>query len=411
MTRHPMRLASAFLIVLSGLAAVLAACSGGDDTARTPAPANHAATVATPAPQLVEAFVFADERLAVVDPATGTVVKEVTKGFEGARDWIDAVVSSDGRYVFVNERAKAQVFVIDAATAVVVRTIDVGARNVHLYIPNHGNELWTHSDAEGVFYVIDTRSLELVAKVPTNTTGTGHGKLRYHELLGSKYYATNTGEPAVFVLDGKARSITKVIEVCKGDDGKGGTHGKAYSPVNYMAYFECSGTVKKLAVVDTRTDTFVKYLDTSGQIFEDPSGRLLVVANKAASRLDIVDTGTSPEKITPVAIQNGPDRANFATIGGRLYAFTANVKTSGVDVIDLVENRLAKSLAGPDLVKTNPTLGIARNSDLAGGYFVTLVKGEDFLTVIDVQSLTVKANVTVPSAAQVVLVGAQGIQH
>ena len=49
----------------------------------------------------------------------------------------------------------------------------MGSRPVHLYSVNQTNSVWSHSDAEGTFYVIAltaSSNLSVVAKVPVGAS-------------------------------------------------------------------------------------------------------------------------------------------------------------------------------------------------------------------------------------------------
>lgn len=395
------------------LTALLAACGGGKPAASTATPAATAsapAPTATAAPKAMEsAYLFGKEKVAVVDPKSGKVIKEITKGLEGAGAWNDAVVSADGRYVFVNENAKAQVYVFDTEKQELTKRLDVGSKPVHIYLPNHGTEVWAHADGDGTFYIIDAKSLEVTARAvaSTSTPPTGHGKLTYDAFLGTKYYATNTTEPSIFAIDGKARTA-KRIEVCRNPDGKGGTHGKAVSSVSKMAYFQCSGGEmgQRTVVVNTATDAVVTYLPTNGQIFPSPDGKFMTVANGPANRLDVIDA-SKDHAITQVPVPNRPDKVYYATVEGRLLAVFADLKTPDVDIVDMASLKIVKSVPGTPLaapLAADKTLG--RNSDLGGGYFFTVVKEQEQMSIVDLKTQAVTGTVKLPGLVNVVYVGA-----
>lgn len=383
-----------------------------------PAVSNTPATTASASPAtkavsttLDVAYVFGKEKVIVVDPKTAKVVKEITAGLEGAGTWKDAVVSADSKYVFINENDKAQVYVFDTTKMELAKKIDIGGKPVHIYLPNHGTEVWTHSDAEGSFYVIDTKSLEVIGKSVGSTSlpPTGHGKLAYADFLGTKYFATNTTEPSIFAVDGKTRASQR-IEVCKGADGKGGTHGKAVSTVSKLAYFQCSGGefAARTVIVNPSTNAVVKYLETNGQIFPSPDGRYMTVANSAKDRLDLIDA-SKDNAITSVAIPNKPDKVYYATVDGKTVAVFANLKTPDVDIVDMDSLKLVKSVQGTPLsapLAADKTLG--RNSDVGGQYFVTVVKDQEVLNIVDVKGGSTVGSVKLPGAVNVAFVPTAG---
>ena len=354
------------------------------------------------------AYVFGKERVDIVDPKTAKVIKEITQGVQGTGTWGDGVTTLDGGYVLINETAKAQVYVFDTAKQELAKAIDVGAKPAHLYLVNGGTEVWTHSDSEGAFYIIDTKSLAVTGKVVASTNGTGHGALVHADSLGTNYYATNILEPAVFVIDGKTRTVTKRIDLCQGANGIGGTHGDGYSSASKMAYFQCTGATTKTAAVDTTTDTFAGYLDTNGDLFMSPGDRYAVVANGGANRLDVIDGSTKPETVTPIAIPNKPDKVYYATVNGKLLAFVDDLKAPDAEVIDMQTYAVVKSIPGTPLAMPLGTDKLlSRNSNIGGGYYFTVVGDEQQLNIIDVNTLAMVGSVQVTGATQVIFAGKQ----
>jgi outer membrane protein assembly factor BamB len=206
-------------------------------------------------------------------------------GNDAGPSWGDAMLSSDGARIFVNATSVDKVAVFDVESGSLEAVLDVGARPVHLYNPNHGDEIWTHADGEGAFYVIDQSTLAVSDPVVAALTGTGHGKLVYAEDLGSKYFATNTNDPGAFVLDGAAKSDGTYIALCGApceddpDSTCGGTHDKAYNPGMGWALFQCSGVSGgNYAFVDAATDEVVQDLvPIAGGIASTPGGEYILV--------------------------------------------------------------------------------------------------------------------------------------
>lgn len=364
-----------------------------------PSAAAATARAGSSAPAVVLAL--GNARALFLDARTGEVKATVTEGLQGRSDWADAVASRDGRYLFANDRGRAQVVVFDTTTMNVVKAIDMGARNVHIYRPNDDTLIWSHSDDEGAFYLIDPATMKVVSRLVAATRGTGHGKLAYSP-ASSKYYATNTNEPAVFAIDGAKRTVGPAIEVCKGTDGRGGTHGKAISAANSYAYFQCSGGLAKTVVVDSRDDTVVRYLDTNGQLFPAPDGRRIVVANGAGSSLDVMTTyALNPERIESIAIPNGVDKVDFTTIGGSAWAVTANTRSGDVALVDLRTYRV-RSITG-EAVRNPPAAGvaIARNNVAVGAAYFSIVRGNGSVGVFDLAAGRLLTSVPLDGAVTV----------
>ena len=345
-------------------------------------------------------YAFAPGKITVIEPETTTVIKEITAGLEGSA-WNDAVTTADNRLIFANDSSNSRVHVIDTEKQEIIKQVEVGDRPVHMFNPLRGDEMWTHSDAEGAFYVVNIETLETTGRVVAALDNTGHGKLRFHSSLGKKAYATNTNDPAVFVIDMEKKEVTKTIEV---GDGKPGTHGKAYSPHSRHAYFECTG-FGKTAVVDTTTDTIVKYLDVQGQLFESPDETLIVVMDQRHDEVHVIDATKGSKIIASISVAGGPDQICFHEQEGRLYGFTASTLSPDCAVIDFQEMQVIKRVAAGDIKRHEGTPFSHRGGEIGGGFFFTPAEGDGVVAIIDVESRTLHAAVRVEGTTKVAYVG------
>jgi DNA-binding beta-propeller fold protein YncE len=318
-------------------------------------------------------------------------------------DWADPIVTPDNRLIFANDRPNAQVVVLDTAKQEIVKRIEVGPRPVHIFNPLRGNEIWTHSDEEGAFYVIDSRSLEVTGVVVAALKGTGHGKLLFHQALGNKAYATNVMDPEVFVIDLQAKRVTGTIPVC---DGQGGTHAKAYSPISRQAYFECT-VGGKTVVVDTATDTVAKYVEGGGYLQSSPDDKLVVILDKRNSRIQVVDATRGSELVASIPVEGGADSIGFFEQGGKLYGFTANTLTPDSALVDFGEMKVAKRVAAGDIVRPEGAGSLHRHGEVDDGYFFTAASADGVVAIIDTGRQSLHAAVPVPGASQVAYVGAR----
>jgi DNA-binding beta-propeller fold protein YncE len=69
--------------------------------------------------------------------------------------------------VFVGDRANDRVVVFDAADFSVIGTVATGQGVFHMWIDQVGKQLWVNNDIDNTSTVIDPRSLEVLATVPT----------------------------------------------------------------------------------------------------------------------------------------------------------------------------------------------------------------------------------------------------
>ncbi|NJK32283.1 MAG: hypothetical protein HC927_07665 [Deltaproteobacteria bacterium] len=268
-------------------------------------------------------------------------------GNDAGPSWGDAIASSDGSRIFINATTIDKVAVFEVATGSLEAVLDVGARPVHIYNPNHGNEIWTHADGEGAFYVIDQTTLAVSGPVAAALNGTGHGKLVYAEALGSKYFATNTNDPGAFVLDGEQKSAGTYIPLCGApceDDPEstcGGTHDKAYNPGMGWALFQCSGVSGgNYAFVDAATDEVVHDLvPIGGGIASTPGGEYILVIDD--DLVQIWDTGAATHDglafdSTLTLAGHPSDRGTeFRQVEGRWEAWIPQNEGSKVVVVNL----------------------------------------------------------------------------
>ena len=130
-------------------------------------------------------YAFARGKIAIIEPESATIVKEITKGLEGS-EWADVVVTADNRRIFASDRPNSLIHVFDAEKQEIIKTIKVGANPVHMYNPHQGDEIWSHADGEGAYYVIDINTLETIARVDSALNNAGHSKFRFHEIFQHK---------------------------------------------------------------------------------------------------------------------------------------------------------------------------------------------------------------------------------
>ncbi|MCG8555176.1 MAG: hypothetical protein MJD61_07790 [Proteobacteria bacterium] len=313
-------------------------------------------------------------------------------------NWGDAVVAPSGERLFVNDRGKNQLVVIDTAAQAVEARLDVGGRPTHLYNPNHGHEIWTHSDAEGAFYIADIDTLELMGPVVAALDNSGHGKLVYDPSIAPKAYATNTNDAAVFPLDLDHKTVDYAIPVCGYTDSAGmpagGTHDKAISPFNGYAYFQCTGG-QGFSIVDTSNDSVVRdKLPLSGSVSQSPDHRFILVINACVDEpsctqgeVNVWDTllgdGVAVDHTVSLSGQPSARGTHFLVPGGnynRMLAYIPQSGGNGVAVLDfakLVADPLtpqaAVSVVGVGAVADPGTSHWSRRGALGADAFYTVV--------------------------------------
>lgn len=325
-------------------------------------------------------YVFADSKIAIIDPYSGEIVKEITDDLENV-SWSDPILTPDGKHVLVNDRDNAQVIVIDIHEQEIIKRIDVGPRPVHSYNPNHGNEIWTHSDAEGAFYVIDTETLEVtdVVLAAKNATLGGHGKLLYHDDLGDKSAATNTNDNGIHMIDREQKTTYEFIETCE----TGGTHAKAYSAASGHMYIECS-TDDTIVVVDPQTHTIVTRIDAPGALFNVLETDLITAVDDEF--ITVID-GSTDQVVTTIPVEGGPDKIYFYENNGKIYGFTANTMAPDAAVIDFDTMQVVKTLPAGDIERPDGASFFHRGGEIGDKFFFTPADGDDLVSIIDAENL------------------------
>lgn len=333
-------------------------------------------------------------------------------GNDAGPSWGDAIVSSNGARIFANATTIDKVAVFDVASGSLEAVLDVGARPLHIYNPNHGNEIWTHADGEGAFYVIDQITLEVSGPIAAGLTGTGHGKLVYGEELGSKYFATNTNDPGAFVLDGAAKTDGIHIPLCgvpcadDPDSTCGGTHDKAYNPGMGWALFQCSGdSGGTYAFVDAQTDAVVQDLVAiNGAIASSPGGEYILVID--GDLVQIWDTGAAGhDGITfdaTLTLSGHPsDRGTEfrQTYDGGWEAWMPQNDGSKVIVVDL-DSRATEEIEIGKLTPPPDAGHFARRSALGSDYFFNA--NDEGIVMIDLETRELTQGPATDAVARIV---------
>lgn len=336
-------------------------------------------------------------------------------GNDAGPSWGDAVLGSDGTRIFVNATSVDKVAVFDVASGSLEAVLDVGARPLHLYNPNHGDEIWTHADGEGAFYVIDQSTLAVSGPVVAALADAGHGKLVYAEELGSKYFATNTNDPGAFVIDGAAKSDGTHIALCGApceDDPAstcGGTHDKAYNPAMDWALFQCSGVSGgNYAFVDADTDEVVHDLvPITGAIASTPGGEYILVID--GDLVQIWDTGAAGHDglsfDASLTLSGHPsDRGTeFRETDDGWEAWMPQNDGSKVIVVDLASLETEEIEIGS--LTPPPDAGhFARRSAMGSDYFFNA--NDDGLVMIDLETHALTQGSATDAVARIVPIGA-----
>ena len=373
-----------FVQVVAGSSAIaLAGCLGGDDSGDDNGNGDE--------PNGEESngegsegfgYAFAPNTIAIIDPAEGAVVDEITDGVDD-EGWGDPRITADYSEIYVIRDSPSQVLVIDTERREIVDEVDIGPDPTHMYHPND-DEMWAHSDDEGTFYVVDTDSHEVTEVVESGLENEGHGKLLYHEDLGSTGYATNVNDPGVPVIDLESYERSDFIEFADEDDQ--GTHYKAYSPETGLAYVEFGD---ETVVVDTETDEVVDTLEFAGGMYLSPDEQVLGVLDGDDVRF-LDATSEDSEELGVVSVGEGPDALRYHESEDTLYAVTAHTHTDEASIIDVDELEVVDTVDIGDIVRPEDAPHLHRTGVAGDGYFVSPADDDGIVAVVDIEAREVE---------------------
>jgi DNA-binding beta-propeller fold protein YncE len=317
-------------------------------------------------------FTFSPNKITVVNPKTLESESIPVSNIM----WGDVVSSPDHELLFANDRTNNAVQVIGVDSLEVLKSIPVGERPIHTYNPKAGNEIWTHSDMEGAFYVIDIGSLAVKRKVVAASDAAksgGHGKLLWSFDLGDKAYATNTLDSNLHVL-----SLSQYRETGTVDTGCKGTHGDSYNIPTKMVYIACNDG--HVPVIDPATDTVITTLTGGTQVWpgahdEWMNERSPFLLSPMRDDMKVIDTRTRTN-VGSISLKD----TGFVVlheVAGNLFAFTAGNRTPLVYVMDVKAMKVVKEInvappeepqqglgeGGGDIVDHGDTLYVVRALD------------------------------------------------
>lgn len=378
--------------VAVGTIAGLAGCTGQDEsgqdqtqTETTPSNGDDTSTE-----NII--YAFSPNKITLIDPQNAEVIGELTDGIDGA-SWGDAFSSTDDGRLFVNEGSNAQILVIGSEQQIETR-LDVGPDPVHMYHPRE-NELWTHSDEEGAFYVIDMNEPTVMDKVVAAQENTAHGKLAYHDQLGDTGYATNTNDPGIHVVDLAAKEVTDFIET----HDEGGTHAKRYNPVSGHVYVEGTQDART-AVVDTEDNSVVDHYDIVGHIYNTPDDEYAVWVDEEQG-VNVLDPEQG-EFVAELSVEGAPDKMFFHEDGDTVYGFTANTQNSKAAVVDFDQLEIVGTVEVGDIHRPEDAQRLHRGGLTANGWFVTPASGDNVVSIVDATTRELHAKVEVAEGTETV---------
>lgn len=321
-------------------------------------------------------YCFAPEGIAVVDVNERKVIKTIEEPGHG---WIDGIVSLDHKTIFINDPQGSQVIVLNLEKNEIISKLLVGKAPIHMYLTPNGDEVWTHSDVEGAFYVIDVASLSIKGKVTASFTGKGHGKLLIHPEMGSKAYATNAIDSVVHIIDIISKKSIGSIKT------SGHSHAKAYSIASKHAYI--TSGLGKVAVIDPQTDTLIKELDGSNDLFISDDGKTLISPQREKGALVVIDA-LSDQVLGKIQCSGDPDHIIFNYTNDKRIVYCINVKSSSISILDLDTMKEIKTISIGNIIIPEGQQHIHRSGTMSSKELFVPSSGTQSVDIIDNEKLT-----------------------
>jgi DNA-binding beta-propeller fold protein YncE len=249
------------------------------------------------------------------------------------------VYSNQTRRVFVGDRANNRVVAFDSRSFDVVGTIDAGAGVFHMWSDQRSKQLWVNNDIDNNTTVINPRTLEVVATVPTPADlvalgGKPHdvildhvGKYAYISILGvsgsndyvvqfststfqetgrsavgkdphlsltrrNKYlYVPCQNSDAVYILDQKSLAQIKIVSATGAHGAGMPQHGKTFYTTNLPG-----GGTDGLIAINTKSNSLV---GTSNTPYAIPHN---IAITQNSHKLYVTHSGGSSDKVTVYTI-------------------------------------------------------------------------------------------------------------
>ncbi|MGB6192959.1 MAG: cytochrome D1 domain-containing protein [Terracidiphilus sp.] len=286
-----------------------------------------------------------DHSLAIVDPATGSVLASVD---EGGVTGHEVAASPDGRLAFVpiygnsgvgkpgTNGTKIDVIDIAAHKIVGAITFDHGIRPHCPVINPKDGKLYVTTELDKTITVIDPKTLKVVATVPT-------GQPESHMLAiapnGRRGYTANVGPGTVSVLDLDARKTLAIIPV------SANTQRIAVSPDGKWV-FTADQTQPRIAVIDTATNKIAHWIPLSSIGYGSaatPDSRWLLMALPDQNAVAVVDLKTM--KVARNISLGGAYPQEVLIAPGGKVAYVSCMHSNQVAVINLAAWKVLRLIA------------------------------------------------------------------
>lgn len=290
-------------------------------------PMNHTPGALIPDPTQVVLIVNRDSNeIAFMDIKSRKVVAKTFLGNNVNPHM--AMMSPDGRYVVTGGTRANKAYIIETATAKLVKEIPVGMAPEHLAFSPDGRFYYQGNPDGDSVSVIDMVSMTVIKTItglaePLNITFTPDG---------SKAYIGNYGAHWVGVVDAKRHELLKKVQVAEvpgiakmdPDRYLGEINGVSNASIsNDGRYLYCAdGDLGLVGVIDTRDDKVIKVIRVGAKpwrAYMSHDGKYAVTVNNGDETVSFIDTKTNTVAATWPA---GPGMTGVNFAAGKAFVIS-----------------------------------------------------------------------------------------
>ena len=210
--------------------------------------------------------------------------RKVTRVLPGGSDPETFDISRDGSTLFVSNEDVGTASIVDIASGKIRSTVNVGKEPEGVRVHPDGNTVWVTGETDHNVTIVDTRTGKVVGQVEVGK----RPRSRAFTPDGARAYVTSEVDGTVWVVDAINRKKLKVIPLAEGAKPMDA----AVSPDGKRVYVS-NGRGGTVSVIDAATDSVIRTVQVGQRpwgIALTPDGRKLYTANGPSNDVSVVDT-------------------------------------------------------------------------------------------------------------------------
>ncbi len=297
-------------------------------------------------------YVFVPNRasadVAIIDSETDKVVARVEVGSVPHQV---AVSDALGKMVASNTKDDT-ISIIDLSSLKVVRTVQLGHTPEHMEIGPKGSTVAVGNIGEGTVSLVSLTQDKELSRVtglhePHNMTFSPDGSLLYVGNLGANFVSVIDVAEAKVVNELPVADGQELAALGKGDAEHQGIINVTRTPDGRLG-FAAYGDGDKMAVFDLRTQKKLATLslgDSPWRAYTNADGRFMIVPNSGDGTVSIISTRSPFKEVARV--RGGEDMTGVNTGWFETTAFVISRGGDKVVLIDLTEQKTVGEIALP----------------------------------------------------------------